>query len=359
MNANIALSAALSCPLADAAKWAFTTRRVNRAAVCGLSTAFETARAGDLVLGRVEQLGSHKNIQLVTGRPSALYPGDAVVLACGARYAADQFEGFAEIDPDGADMLAGGGVLGRMREKNGRMAAPTRITPLGMLTGADGRAINLDRFALPRALRPRGMPVIGLIGAGMNSGKTDAAASLAHGLARAGLRVAAIKGTGTGAFGDMNAYADAGAQVTLDFTDAGMATTYLEPLPRIRAALDTLLAEAAARDCDVAVVEIADGVLQRETAALLADPAARSAFDGFLYACPDALSAVGGVAALAPCGVRPHALTGLISRAPLATREAEAATGLRVISREALRDPAEAMAALRMIAARSSATVQG
>jgi len=175
----------------------------------------------------------------------------------------------------------------------------------------------------------------------------------------AGLRVAAIKGTGTGAFGDMNAYADAGAQVTLDFTDAGMATTYLEPLPRIRAALDTLLAEAAARDCDVAVVEIADGVLQRETAALLADPAARSAFDGFLYACPDALSAVGGVAALAPCGVRPHALTGLISRAPLATREAEAATGLRVISREALRDPAEAMAALRMIAARSSATVQG
>jgi len=347
MDASTTLTASFALSLADAAKWAFTTRRVDHAAVHGLSVAFDTARTGDLVLGRVERIGSHKNIQLVCGRPSALYPGDAVVLACGARYAADQFEGVAEIDPDGADMLAGGGVLGRLREKNGRMAAPTRIIPLGLLTGADGRALNLDRFALPRALRPRGLPVIGLIGAGMNSGKTDAAASLAHGLMRAGLRVAAIKGTGTGAFGDVNAYADAGAHVTLDFTDAGMASTYREPLPRVVAGLDTLLAEAAARDCDVAVVEIADGVLQRETAALLADPAARSAFDGFLYACPDALSAVGGVAALAPHGVRPQALTGLISRAPLALTEAEAATGLRVISREALRDPAAAMAVLR------------
>lgn len=351
------LAEAMAASLAGGAKWAFTTRRVDRATVAGVSTGFAGARSGDLVLGRIAQIGSHKNIQLAEGRPSTLYPGDAVVLACGARYAADQFEGVAEIDPEGADMLAGGGVLGRLRERNGRMAAPTRIAPLGLLTDANGRVLNLDGFALPRALRPRGLPAIGLVGAGMNSGKTDAAASLAHGLARAGLRVAAIKATGTGAFGDVNAYADAGAQVTLDFTDAGMASTYLEPMERVAAGIDTLLAEAARRDCDVAVVEIADGVLQRETAALLADPAARSAFDGFLYACPDALAAMGGTAALAPCGIAVHALTGLISRSPLARDEAEAATGLRVLSREALRDPAQAMAMMRAVTAKASSVV--
>ncbi len=353
MTATPLFADAMARSLAETAKWAFTTRRVDRAAVAGLSVDFAAARSGDLVLGRVERIGSHKNIQLASGRPSALYPGDAVVLACGARYAADQFEGVAEIDPEGADMLAGGGVLGRMRHRNGRMAPATRITPLGLLTDAEGTVMNLDRFALPRALRALGLPVIGLIGAGMNSGKTAAAASLAHGLARAGLRVAAIKATGTGAFGDVNAYADAGAQVTLDFTDAGMASTYLQPMPRIVAAIDTLLAEAAVRDCDVAVVEIADGVLQRETAALLADPAARSAFDGFLYACPDALAALGGVAAVSRQGVTLHGLTGLISQAPLAVAEAEAATGLRVLSRETLRDPAAAMAVLRAVTART------
>jgi hypothetical protein len=185
----------------------------------------------------------------------------------------------------------------------------------------------------------------------MNSGKTSATASLAHGLTRAGRRVAAIKLTGTGAFGDVTAYRDAGAPVVLDFTDAGMVSTYREPHARIAAALDCLLAAAAHDGADVAVVEIADGVLQAETAALLADPLTRGAFAGWLYAAPDALAAVGGVATLARHGIAPLCLTGLIARAPLLVAEAEAATGLPVLSREALRDPAEAIALLHRLEA--------
>ena len=330
--------------LAQGAKWAFTTRRVRRDDAALLLRDVAAARAGDLVLGRVLTVGSHRNIQLSAGRPSALYPDDLVVLACGARYAADQFEGVASLDPDGADMLAGGGVLGRMRQRHGRMADPTRIAPLGLLADASGTALNLAAYGLPPAPRPRGLPVIGVVGASMNSGKTDATASLTHGLARAGRRAAAIKATGTGAFGDVNAYLDAGAAEALDFTDAGMASTYREPLARIAAGLDTLLAEAARRGCDCAVVEIADGVLQRETAALLADPAIRAAFSGWLYAAPDALAALGGAGALAKVGIAPLALTGLITRAPLLAAEAAAATGLATLDRDALRDPARAAA---------------
>ncbi|WVJ71404.1 hypothetical protein FLP41_03630 (plasmid) [Paracoccus marcusii] len=68
----------------------------------------------------------------------------------------------------------------------------------------------------------------------MNSGKTLATAQLALGLRRAGYRVAALKGTGTGAFGDLNEYADTGAHLVADFTDAGMVTTYQEPLSHPR-----------------------------------------------------------------------------------------------------------------------------
>ncbi|MEM7060150.1 MAG: DUF1611 domain-containing protein [Pseudomonadota bacterium] len=343
MNAFISMTSshetALNPTTLTHAKWAFTTRRVAREAALGLCRDLTAAKAGDLVLGRVERIGSHTRLQLASGRPSELYAGDLVVVSCGARYAPDQFEGLAELSVSGSDLLAGGGVLGRMRSRNGKMAAPTRIRPIGLLTGADGGPINLAQYAIPERPRPA-IPVIGAIGASMNSGKTTAVASLVHGLVRAGHRVAAIKATGTGAFGDYNAYVDAGAHHVADFVDAGMVSTYLEPIARISKATDALLAGAATEGCDIAVVELADGVLQKETAALIADRAYRARFSGFLLAVPDALAAAGGVANLAKIGIRPLALTGLITQSPMATTEAEAATGYDMASREKLRDPA-------------------
>ncbi|MEM7745687.1 MAG: DUF1611 domain-containing protein [Pseudomonadota bacterium] len=343
MNAFVSLGSshetALNPTTLTQAKWAFTTRRVARDAAVGLCRDLKAARAGDLVLGRVERIGSHKRLQLSSGRPSELYVGDLVVVVCGARYAPDQFEGVAELSVSGSDLLASGGVLGRLRSRNGKMATPTRIRPTGLLTGADRTPLNLAQYAIPVRPRPA-IPVIGAVGASMNSGKTTAVASLVHGLVRAGHRVAAIKATGTGAFGDYNAYVDAGAHHVADFVDAGMVSTYLEPISRISKATDALLAGAAAEGCDIAVLELADGVLQKETAALIADPAYRARFAGFLLAVPDALAATGGVSTLAKIGIRPLALTGLITQSLMATTEAEAATGYDIASREKLRDPA-------------------
>lgn len=334
-------------PPLDRAKWAFTTRRVDRTAACGLSDAFGAAVPGDLVLAEVIRPGQHRNVQLAEGRPSALYPGDLVVLAAGDRYAPDQFEGRAEIDPDGADMIAGGGLIGRAVQRHERMADPTRVRPIGLLTGADGAALNIAAWALPERARPAKMTVIGVVGASMNSGKTTATAALAHGLNRGGVRAAAIKATGTGAFGDFNAFRDAGAAWVGDFTDAGMATTYRQPLARILRGLDTLLGHAAEAGCGVAVVELADGVFQQETAAIVGDPALRRGFDGFMMAAGDALSVVGGAQVLGGLGVRPFATTGLVSRSPLAVAEAEGQTGLTILTREQLCDPA---VALRLLA---------
>lgn len=328
--------------LPDSAKWAFTTRRVDQRDVLRISRAIHLAESGDLVLAQVESIGSHGKLQLACGRPSELYPGDLIVLACGARYASDQFEGVAEIRRDGADLLASGGVVGTLRQRHAAMKMPTRLRPLGLLLDQDSRVINLARYAMASPVEGRPPVVIGVVGSSMNAGKTSAVAALVHGLRRAGWRVAGIKATGTGAYGDFNAYEDAGAQTVLDFTDAGLVSTYLQPLPRLEEVLCSLLSAAAAARAEVAVVEFADGVLQRETAGLLAMPDVRGLFSGFIFAAQDSLSALGGCVALARLDIVPIALTGLIARSPLSLSEAEQATGQVVMSREALRDPAQA-----------------
>ena len=332
------------------AKWAFSTRRVCQNDAKGLSTDFETARAGDLVLGRVTTISSHRRIQMTSGRPSQLYPDDLIVLACGARYAADQFEGYAEISSKGADMLAGGGCLGRMVFRNSTVKPPTRVQPLGLLTNADGLPLNLSDYALPEVTAKAQIPVICVVGAGMNAGKTTATAALIYGLRRAGYTVAGLKGTGTGAFGDFNAYTDAGATYVGDFTDVGMVSTYREPMGRITEGIARLIVEAETQGCDVAVLEIADGVLQRETAALLADPTVRGRMSGFVYACGDPLSAAGGVSVLRSHGIRPDVLTGMLSCSPMASAEAEAATGIAVMTKADLSDPAGASGIMNAMA---------
>ena len=325
-----------------AAKWAFSTRRVNKDDAVLLNKDVKSGKSGDLVLARVQQIGSHERVQLRDGRPANIFIDDLIVAACGARYASDQFEGIAEIDPELTDLLAGGGCMGKMRYCHEKMKKPTKVVPVGLLTDGANKTLNLDRYAMLPSLSPRSIHAIGVVGAAMNSGKTTSVASLVHGFKRAGFRVAALKVTGTGSFGDFNAYVDAGADFVADFTDAGMVSTYMQPIRRIIQGMDTLMNAAANAGCEVAVVEFADGLLQLETAALLKNPEVRKTFSGFLYAVPDSLAALGGYQTLATVDITPLALTGIISRSPLNMKEAEAATGLPVLTREALRDPAQA-----------------
>ena len=341
----------LDNPVPADAKWAFTTRRIARADVRRFSLDYRAAIAGDLLLGTIERIGQHKKVQLASGRYSESYVGDTVVMAVGDRYAPDQFEGLAEIDAEGVDVIAGGGLVGRVLRSNARMSAPTRVRPRGLLADAAGRPLNVADGALPPARIPSEVHVIGVLGASMNAGKTTAAASLCHGLARAGLRVRAVKATGTGAFGDYNAYLDAGVAV-LDFTDAGMASTYRMPLARIEAGFETLVGTAAAAGAEVVVVEIADGVFQPETAALLRASRIRERLDSVLFAAGDALGAAGGVEVLRAHGLEPFAVSGAVTCSPLATREASAAAGVPLVARETLCDPSRVIGLDGVLASR-------
>ena len=328
-------------PVPPTAKWAFTTRRVERDDVAALDANVQYAASGDLALCRIMEINQHKKIQLASQRYSLSYPGDLVVACVGDRYAPDQFEGRAEVSLEGADLLAAGGVIGSMHAAHDRMSKPTQVMPLGLLMDAEGEVINIARYGLPPAQIPEGVTVLGVFGASMNSGKTTAAVSLAHGLSRAGYHVAGAKVTGTGSFGDFNAFEDAGIPA-LDFTDAGMASTYRMPDRRIEQGFETLVGTAAVRGAEVVVVEVADGVFQKETAALLAGSALSDRLDGLLFAAPDALSVVGGIEVMQRYGQRPFAISGMVTCSPLASQEALAATGIPLVSRNELCAPESA-----------------
>ena len=353
-------------PLAPArlarAKRAFTTRNVvplqvsDDAAWSLLTGADLRPRAGDLVLARVRELGQHTRLERPDGRRALLYPGDEVIVAYGARYAPDQFEGVVPADLGPCALLAAGGVAGAFLTRSIAVGAPTRLEPCGLLA-YDGRRVSLRDWAPVRTRggrrRTSPTPVLGVAGTAMNAGKTTAMAALVGGLTGAGLRVGAVKVTGTGAGGDLWQYTDAGAVRVRDFTDAGYPTTYLldgDEIERCAAALVTAVVDAGV---DVVLVEVADGICHQESAALLTSEAFHGLVDGMVFAAYDALGAIAGVDWLRQRGHRVVAVSGAVTASPLGLREAQRGLGELVVSSGDLRNPARAAALVPAGARRS------
>lgn len=345
------------------AKHAFTTRRCDLDDARYLVTDGLVPAAGDLLLARVVKLGQHPALQTTAGRRATLFPGDEIVVAYGNRYAPDQFEAVVPTDLGRVQLVAGGGVAGKVLSAHAKMKQPTQLEPLGLLADMNGKVLNLRDYALPKlAMAPRRPVTIGVVGTAMNAGKTTTAANLVRGLRAAGLKVGAAKVTGTGAGGDTWLMRDAGANTVLDFTDAGFASTYKVSLPELCEGIDRILDQLVASGTEVVVLEVADGLLQAETAAVLDCAQASTYFNALVFAAQDAMGAAAGVDWLEQRGLRVEAVTGLLTAAPLASREAAEATGLPVLGLAAL-GSAEAARALyeaaRHVHANSKALAAG
>jgi len=333
----------------SAAAWAFATRRVPVSTAVLLLPPVGKPETGDLILAVVDSLGQHPALQLPSGRRMQLFTGDEIVVAYGNRYASNQFESRVPNTLGPCHLSAGGGIASRVTSWHAKMKNPTQITPIGLLANDQGQRINLRDYALPRLTQVNShhLTTVAVVGTGMDSGKTQSCAYFVRGLIAAGLRVAYIKITGTGAGGDTWLLKDAGASPVLDFTDAGMSTTYLVPPSQIESSLVSLLAHTANHGVDAAVVEIADGVLQIETSALLKSEVFASLCGGLIMASQDSMGASAGVQWLKQHARPPVlGLSGLIAAAPLQAREATEALGLAVYDRPALANAANAMAIL-------------
>jgi len=330
----------LSANRLDHAKWAYTTRRINQQQPFQLMHGTLTPEAGDLVLARVDELGQHKRLELVSSRRATLFEGDEIVVAYGNRYAPDQFEGIVPEHLGACRLVAAGGVAARLLNRHDKVKSATRITPLGLLADQEGQRINMRRARLPKADQLVSKPLVLVVaGTSMNSGKTTACSNLVKGFVRQKIKVAAAKLTGTGAGADYRALVDAGARPVFDFVDAGYVSTYCVNREALHDIVLTLGSQMAAAQPDIIVVEVADGLLQRETARLFNTPAFTSWADGVIFAANDALGAQAGVSWLTARQLPVFAITGVLTSSPLAQREAEDICGLPVYHTNALARP--------------------
>lgn len=319
------------------AKRSFTTRRVLFESATHLKSGNYQPQVGDLVLARVDKRNQQTHLQLPTGRRSLMFVGDEIIICYGNRYAPDQYEAEIPHDLSPCHLVAAGGIAAKSLSRSNKVQSATRISPLGVLSDADGRTLNLNQFKLePKGVPTNIPPITAVIGTAMNAGKTTTVADFILGMTRQGLKVGAAKITGTGAGGDIWRMVDAGCHLVLDFVDCGLPTTYKVPINKCTEVMETLIAHLCDEDVDAIVIEIADGILQAETQALIQSPIFSQLVDNIIFAAGDALGALGGVTWLKEQNLNVIGISGVITSSPLAMREYTALSDLAVFSRKDL-----------------------
>lgn len=276
--------------------------------------------AGDLILAKVRSLSSHRALITSDSKRLRLYRDDYILGVAGNRYASDAFE--ARITSDGPlHLLTASGMCGTVVSRHSSQAEPTTLELVGRVCDSDGRINLIERCFSVRVPAPGKPNVVLVLGSGMNAGKTTTSRRLVKSLLRNGLRVSACKLTGSVSHRDLYEYESTGAQDVRDFSSYGFPSTFGCPLPELERLFLTMVADAELAKPDVIVMEIADGLLQKETAAILGSAICRSRVVGAVLAAPCSLSSLQGIHQLTKHGHRVLAVSGLISNSPLMVRE--------------------------------------
>lgn len=347
------------------AKKAYNARELHRVVRRASGEGFSLRRGnevepqpGDFVLARVVRLGQHRRLEAHNSRRRNLFNDDEIIVAYGHRYAPDQFLAEVPRNLNYTNLVAAGGLAGRVINKHAGISPATVIEPLGLISNAEG-VLNMKSLA-PATVRPwrqaleeftaitKRPKVILVFGSSMNSGKSTVLGCLVNGLTAAGKTVNAGKATGTGAGNDSGLFRDAGADNVLDFTDLGLASTFQLSLEEVKDVVFSTIAELAGRDDpDHVVVEIADGIYQGETAALVKDPDLRAITDRVLFACGEALSAAAGYGLLVKGADLPlAAISGVLTSSPLISAEARDVVDVPIVGTYDLQIPEVALEVL-------------
>ncbi len=306
------------------AKSSYNVRNIPLDIASQLLTGQLKPQAGDLVLAKVTSIGQHLRIELGTGRRSGLYVGDEIIVCYGSRYAPDQFEAYIPETFEACHLVAAGGIAAKSINRHRRMKPATEIQPLGLLADTQGKRVNIKDWAIKPVANEHPRPfTVAVLGTSMNAGKTTTAAGIIFALKNQGLTVAAAKVTGTGSGGDRWKMVDAGADIVLDFTDAGLTSTFGVSIEDIESTFCCLLDNLSAITPDVIVLEVADGLYQKETAEIMSSQFFKQSVDEVIFAAGEALGAKKGVMILEREGYSVCAVSGAINASPLAKREAE------------------------------------
>lgn len=282
-------------------------------------------KAGDLALVKVDRVGYHSSLVTANNRKLRIYQGDLILGVFGNRYATDALE--AEVlGLQNLSILTAGGMIGTVKSKHNEFGKPTGVTFVGFLKNEKGERVNLKEFGF-RASQPKGAlkNLIVVVGTGMNAGKTTTARILVKNLSDRGFKVAACKLTGSVSNRDQDELRSAFARTIIDFSDYGFPSTYLCAQEELLSLFKTMVADLEKTSPDIVIMEIADGILQRETAILLKaakeEHSIKNMIKGVILAADSAPAALYAAENLESKGHKIIAVSGSITSSPLFVRE--------------------------------------
>ena len=287
-------------------------------------------KMGDVALFEVLEIGKHKTVQSESKRLVTILKGDYILAAFANRYATAQFEGYVPDKPtEILEILGAGGAIGLVKSKNAAFEdiEATKLRLIGYANDEKGAVMNtIYHNKVKSAFRgevPNNAKVILSIGSTMDSGKTTTAAFLARGLKTTNKKVAFIKLTGTCYTKDKDLVYDCGADISIDFIDAGYPSTFMVSKPDLLDLYQTLLDRLAVEKPDYIVMEIADGLVQLETEFLLRDKSFMDTIHQVVFSGGDSLAAFWGISFLQELGHKPTMIAGRFTMSPLLIQEVE------------------------------------
>jgi hypothetical protein len=300
--------------------------------------------AGDVAVFEVLHIGKHRTIQGDSKRNRTIIPGDHIMAAFGTRYATEQFEGYL---PDHLNqelhILGAGGTVGILASMHYNYidVGPTTLRFIGFAKDHHHKIINTKQIKNKEFIKFTGAAaaatkVVLSLGSSMDSGKTTSAAYLVHGLKKAGYTVAYIKLTGTVYTKDADLAFDLGADIVSDFSDFGFPSTYMCNETELLDLYESALAKVLIKKPDYVIMEIADGLYERETKMLLTCEVFKQTIEAVIFSAGDSLAAINGVSILNNWGLYPAALSGLFTASPLLIREVKQNTVIPVYDIEQL-----------------------
>lgn len=293
---------------------------------------------GDVIYGKIIRLGQHIELENKSGRIHQINDGTKSLFVFGNRYAPDAFEGVIPNKWEHElDLVARSGLVAKLVCKNATMKDPTLVHPLGYVVDEDGVVVNTRNYPLilPKheEKKLQRAKLILVVGTSMNSGKSLTCSSIIWALTAAGHEVRGSKITGTSSLKDILRMEDAGATHINDFSYLGHPSTYLLNENELLEIFNFIDLKFANNPKNYWVVEIADGILQRETAMLLMAEAVRSRIHKLIFAAHDSLGAIGGLAILKEkFNLVPDAISGCCSSSPLSIRELKEYTNIPIIN---------------------------
>ncbi|MEJ7642346.1 MAG: hypothetical protein WKF36_09165 [Candidatus Nitrosocosmicus sp.] len=321
-------------------KWSWACRMLNGEYLIGeLDAINDTPAVGDLGLFRVTHVGCHERLIDTSNKKMRIYQGDLFIGVFGNRYATDAFEAEVEGLKD-LSLLTTAGMVGSVKSRHNSIGRSTEVLFLGFLKDkSSNQKVNTKQIIFQQRHpnldkpKPKGTTnLLAVVGSGMNAGKTTFVRKLVKSFSQQGLVVAACKLTGSISPRDYDEMVSASAFYATDFSDYGFPSTYKCEEKELIELFETMLTDMETVHPDIIIMEIADGVLERETNFLLSEPLFKNRVSGMAVAADSAPSALYTVHFLENLGYKINALSGAITSSPLYVKEFEKSSTIPIIS---------------------------